>query len=343
MNDLGSAAATLIARMRRLRHGQTATYPPELPLGSALWGLEQEVIGVASQIEDLEDLRRVEAGMLEANRAALDDLATRRRAELEQAQADLVQSAKLAALGVLGAGIAHELNQPLSVIAMLAEMLLEDSALAPGQRASTETILEQVGRMARIVNNIRAFARETKAVRVRVCLREVAQRSVDLVDQQFRSQGVFIEQAGDTGSFPMLGDPLVLQQVVINLLINARDALIAIPHRGASRIRVQLLSTSTSVAVCVEDNGPGIEPTVAARIFDPFFTTKTVGSGTGLGLSISRGIVHQHDGTLRLQPSSLGGAAFEASFPIDAGAEEPNADAPILPAPTGPDPIRWTG
>ena len=257
-----------------------------------------------------------------------------------QTQAALVQSAKLVTLGEMATGIAHELNQPLFVISMAAQNALAD--IKRSGAATDESVDRAVGRLeaiigrlgekftqvsaqvkraSAIIQNMRVFGRTAETEAAIFDVRDACRSAVDLVREQVRVAGLDLEEA--YGAQPLLvnGVQRTLEQVVLNLVINARDAL-----RGSAIARRKITVATYSrhetgrVVIDVADNGPGIPESIRERIFDPFFTTKPVGQGVGLGLSISYGIVRDMGGVLSLVPDAPG-TIFRVELP--AFAEEP--------------------
>lgn len=254
-------------------------------------------------------------------------------AELRETQSQLVQSAKLAALGELGAGIAHELNQPLTVISGITELALDTTSEMPANFSENmSTILSESQRMASIINNIKTFARETVEDHSAICLGEVVKRALGLVGEQLRQNGIQVEELGLDRTWMIFGNFVVLQQVVLNLLINAQDALLGEGAGSQKQICLSLASEPDGkVTLKIEDSGPGVPESAREKIFQPFFTTKKAGtahgSGTGLGLSITHGIVTKHGGTIEQTDSRFGGAGFAIVFPEHLGPAKPAVQA----------------
>jgi PAS domain S-box-containing protein len=250
--------------------------------------------------------------------------------ERNQAQAQLVQASKLATLGEMASGIAHELNQPLSVVGMAAELSL--MSMAEGEfdtefvRRKLETIVGQKERMAGIVNHMRLFSRKDKAELESFDPLQSVSGAVRLIDKQFHASGIDLEEDLPASSRHVSGHPAQLEQVVLNLLTNARDAVLGKMDGGnpggrriAPKVRVSLVDDKRrkTVVISVADNGGGIPEPALERIFDPFFTTKTEGHGTGLGLSIGYSIIDSMGGRIEARNAD-GGAAFQISLPVSA-------------------------
>ncbi|MCH7692396.1 MAG: PAS domain S-box protein [Proteobacteria bacterium] len=248
--------------------------------------------------------------------------------EEKEAEARLVQASKLATLGEMASGIAHELNQPLSVVGMAAELSL--MSMEEGEfdtefvRKKLETIVGQKERMAAIVNHMRLFSRKDKAELESFDPLQSVSGAVRLIGKQFHASGIDLEEDLPVSSRHVSGHPAQLEQVVLNLLTNARDAVIGKMDDGGSggrriesKVRVSLVDDKRrkTVVISVADNGGGISEPALERVFDPFFTTKTEGHGTGLGLSISYSIIDSMGGRLEARNVN-GGATFQISLPV---------------------------
>src|SRR6266545_2000710 len=233
--------------------------------------------------------------------------------EQQALETQLVQSEKLAAVGQLVSGVAHELNNPLTSIAGLSEFLLEQKELGTKDRGHLRVIHEQADRAGRIVRNLLTFARKGPPEQAAVDLNDVIQRTLLLMSYDLKLKDVTIEKDLATVP-PVLGDRHALQQVVLNLLNNAAQAVAANPP---ARPRAIHLSTwfDDRVRLRVADTGPGIPDDVVPHLFTPFFTTKEPGHGTGLGLSITYSIVEAHGGRITLERPADGGAAFLVDLP----------------------------
>src|SRR5205809_3314799 len=233
--------------------------------------------------------------------------------EQQALETQLVQSEKLAAVGQLVSGVAHELNNPLTSIAGLSEFLLEQKELGKKDRGHLQVIQEQAERAGRIVRNLLTFARKGPAEQAPVDLNDVIQRTLLLMSYDLTLKDVTIEK--HLAPLPaVLGDRRALQQVVLNLLNNAAQAVTTNPP---GRPQVIHLSTwfDDRVRLRVADTGPGIPDDVLPQLFTPFFTTKEPGQGTGLGLSITYSIVEAHGGRITVERPSDGGAAFLVDLP----------------------------
>lgn len=235
---------------------------------------------------------------------------------LKQTQAQLIQSGKLAAVGTLAAGVAHELNQPLMIIRGYAQELLGDGRIADAEtRDDLRRIEAQTTRMAAIITHLRDFSRQSTGRREATDLNRIVADALAFLHQQLKTRNIVVTQDVDPALPPVSVDSLQIEQVLLNLITNARDAIEA-TGTGAIAIRTQRASDGR-IALSVTDTGPGIPAEIQPRIFDPFFTTKEVGKGTGLGLSICYGIVDAHGGELTMEsPVADGrGARFTMRLP----------------------------
>jgi len=224
----------------------------------------------------------------------------------------LVHAEKMAAVGQLVSGVAHEVNNPLTAILGFADLLMESPALPDSARKDLRVILQEAQRTKQIVQNLLSFARQMPPQRNAVQLNAILRRTVQLRSYDFNSHGVEIVEHLDEGLPEIIGDAHQLQQVFLNILNNAYDAV----HEVGRPARIEIMSTKAGqgVEVSFRDNGPGISD--STRIFDPFFTTKEVGKGTGLGLSICYGIVKEHGGEILCHNNSDGpGASFIVRLP----------------------------
>jgi two-component system NtrC family sensor kinase len=259
--------------------------------------------------------------------AYLRDLTPARNAaaEIERQRETLYQNEKLAALGSLLAGVAHELNNPLSIVIGQALMLGEDladglagkDALALAKRARQIEVAAE--RCAKIVRSFLAIARQRKAERRRIVVSDLVTAAIDLLGYTLKTSSVTVEPRIDPGLPALLGDADQLHQVIVNLILNAQQALES--SSGEKRVTVHAYPDPirSSVVIQVSDTGPGVPDAIRSRIFDPFFTTKPVGIGTGIGLAVSRGMIEGHGGSLTLLPSGDGGATFEIALPVEKG------------------------
>jgi C4-dicarboxylate-specific signal transduction histidine kinase len=235
-------------------------------------------------------------------------------------QAQAVASAKLATLGEMATGLAHELNQPIAIMSLAAEnaghmLTLKGADGIPFAVARMQRITEQAGRARTIVNHLRIFGRQEEEALGPIDLDAVVTAALTLAGAALRGAGVTVDAGLPASLPPVMGQLVLAEQVVVNLLLNARDAMDSLPPDRPRRIAlsVQALDPDT-LGLCVSDTGPGIPPPLLDRIFEPFFTTKEVGKGTGLGLSICHGIMSSFGGTIEAANLPAGGARLTAVF-----------------------------
>jgi two-component system, NtrC family, sensor kinase len=236
----------------------------------------------------------------------LDDITQRVRME-EQ----MLQNEKLTSLGLLAAGVAHEVNTPLAVISNYIQMLAKQIPPDDPKQKSIERIVKQTFRASEIVNNLLNFSRTGSAETVEVDLNNVLEETLTLVQHPFKANRVTVLKNYTPMLPPVLGSTTRLQQVFLNLFLNARDAM-----PGGGMLEVRTAAQNGSVEVEVTDTGTGIAPEHLHRIFDPFFTTKATGKGTGLGLSVSYGIIKEHAGKVDVKSTPGKGTAFRLEFPV---------------------------
>ena len=246
---------------------------------------------------------------------------------------------RLAAAGELLAGVAHEVNTPLAAIAAHAENWIAQPSISDEQRAEVVQILRQTKRAAKLLHGLLHFVRATEREVIRVNLNDVVGEAMDLVSYRFGVEEIAVGGRLDPTLPPVSGDTIRLEQVVVNLLSNAIDALRAIPP--PRHLTVDTWVENAMVSVAVADNGRGVAPEIAARLFRPFATTKGR-RGTGLGLYISRQTAREAGGDLDLLPSTGGGARFvlrlPAIAPAQAQAEGTPSASRVSPPPTSPPP-----
>lgn len=243
--------------------------------------------------------------------------------ELREMQTQLVQSEKLAAVGKLAAGVAHEINNPLTGIIGFAELLLHGGGLSPQQRSDVETIVRECLRCKVIVKNLLQFSRRRQEKKELLDLKALLTLVLQLAGYELRRTGVEV-RAEFPPDFPkVLGNAAQLEQVFLNLIGNARQAMEGLRYPG--RLKIGAAVEGAFGVLRFEDNGCGIEPGDIGKVFDPFFTTRP--AGTGLGLSISYGVIRQHGGSIRVESEPGKGAVFIVSLPLGAGAAR-DADGP---------------
>ncbi len=242
----------------------------------------------------------------------------RREYELRDKQEQLVQAGKLATLGELTTGVAHELNNPLNNIGLFIGNVIDHLELGSLEKVQVlrdlRSAMEQVRKATSIISHLRTFGRAAPVSHEAIPINEVIERALSLLQEQLRLRQIAVELRLSPRSPVIAGSPIQLEQVFINLLTNARDAVTDSAER---RIEITSAVRDGWVEIIVADTGPGIPPGLEQRIFDPFFTTKGVGKGTGLGLSITYGILKDHEGSIAvLREAQRPGASFLIRLPL---------------------------
>jgi signal transduction histidine kinase len=239
----------------------------------------------------------------------------------------LLQAEKLAALGQTISGVAHELNNPLATILTWAERLSQRPVDDKTKRG-LETILSESERAAKIVRNLLTFARKRQSTRAMVDLNHVVRETLALRSYEQRITNINIVDALASGLPQVFADAHQIQQVLLNLIINAEHAMLTANGRGTLVVRSWHDRERESVVLEINDDGPGIAEELQPKIFDPFFTTKEVGKGTGLGLTVAYAIVQEHGGRIRLASNTGSGASFYVELPVSGTPLQRPAAAP---------------
>lgn len=284
-----------------IQHGNldvSGRIPPNIEFGR----LFQTFVEMAHELREMRD--------------SLEQRVAERSAKLETAQKELLQAAKLSSLGQLVSGVAHEINNPLTSILGFSEILLARRELAASLRPQVQTIRDEAFRLKNVVANLSSFARRAPQRLKQTDLRTVLDRLLELRHYQLRASN--IEVFYDRPAHPVWvrADPDQLLQVVLNLVLNAEQAVLACRERG--NIWLACGCQDSAAWMSVRDDGGGMTSEVLEHLFEPFFTTKAVGQGTGLGLSISHGIIRQHHGTLEIQSAPGQGTVARIILPIAA-------------------------
>jgi PAS domain S-box-containing protein len=272
-------------------------------------GQPQAVLNV---VRDITEQRRMEKA-LEQQNLELE----LRMGELRRTQAQLIQAAKMAAVGELAAGIAHELNTPLNSVLGSSELLLERADLEGRDRERLESIVRQARKASDIIQNLLDFAGQTGSLRDWADVNQVARDSLTLLRQRLENGGIILVEEYAADLPVLLLDASRMKEVFLSLAINALQAM---PDGG--RLTVRSEQRGDRVAMTFADTGEGIPSDVLPRIFEPFYTTRPVGQGTGLGLSVSLGIVQEHGGSMQAESEPGQGATFVVWLPVERGEPE---------------------
>lgn len=235
--------------------------------------------------------------------------------QLQKLNEQLVRTEKLAAMGTLAAGVAHEVNNPLASISSLIQMLQAKPNLDDDAKETLRLTLTQITRITQVTKDMLNFARIRPAARSLLCVNDVLEASLRLASFDKAFQRLRLVKDYDENSPKISADFDQLQQVFLNLFLNARDAM---PNGGDIGIRTKLNVNQNEILVEISDTGAGIAPENIKQIFDPFFTTKPTGKGTGLGLAVCYGIVTAHGGKIEVQPNNGKGTRFIIILPINA-------------------------
>ncbi len=277
----------------------------------AIQSYEDENIFDSEHLEVLENLAGQAASAIE--NARLFQKLKNSYLDLQATQQRLLQSEKLAAVGQLISGIAHELNNPLTGVVGWTQYLLSQN-LAPEMRGHLTTVNDQAQRAARIVQNLLIFSRQHKPERSGVSINSVVENTLALRNYELVVNNIEVHRRLSSDLPSIYADPHQLQQVLLNLIINAEQAMLGARKSGNLYLKTE--ASTDGVLISVSDDGPGMTPDLLKKVFDPFFTTKPIGQGTGLGLSISYGIVEEHGGRIWATSEPGRGATFYISLPL---------------------------
>ena len=235
-----------------------------------------------------------------------------RERSLKTAQLALVQSEKMAAVGTLSAGLAHEVKNPLSAVLGYAQLAKRKLSQPDVIKKHLDIIENETRRCNEIIGNLMQFSRQEKGEFTDVTINEVVEKSVGVVDHQLGLNNVHVNMKLAPDIPEIIGNSNQLQQVMMNLAINAQQAM----EPDGGTVDIATYFDNDNVYISVSDTGPGISDVVAEKIFEPFFTTKTAGKGTGLGLSVTYGIIRDHKGEIRVEKADSGGARFVIALPL---------------------------
>jgi two-component system NtrC family sensor kinase len=307
------------------------THPEDLP---ALMALYADILAGKQTFASLEVRVRHKLGdwrRIRFNFSPLSDekgniegvvLSGRDVTDLKRLEEQLIQAEKLAAMGQMLAGVAHELNNPLTAILGVTELLRERAASDEPSKRQLELTHRQARRAARIVQNLLEFSRPASPQKKLLDINNLIDRTLQLHEHSLRRNNIEVDFHPQPELPGIVGDANQLIQVFLNLVTNAEQAIGEV--RDAGRLQIRLARTGNRLSIAFQDDGVGIRPEALPRIFDPFYTTKRPGGGTGLGLSICMSIIREHGGTIEAEALPAGGSAFTVYFPA-ASAQQPQA------------------
>ena len=269
---------------------------------------------------ELEHVRNAFHDMVDKLRGARESIdrqveeERRMRIALQSLQQQVIRQERLAAIGVLVSGIAHELNNPLQTIAGISDLLQRDPALSADRKKDLALVFQESERASAIIRNLSRFGRQQESKPVSVNMSEVLKSVIELRQRRLIEQGIQLDR-DERAMRPAYAVFTELQQVALNFVINAEHAVRTQPP-GHRRIILRTRDVDAGVCLEVEDSGPGVPQDNEAKLFQPFFTTKPVGEGTGLGLSVSYGIIQSLGGEIGYRRGELGGALFYFTVPV---------------------------
>lgn len=295
----------------------------ELNLGEQLAVTSDDEIGhLAGSFNTMTAKLKAARDELETWTRTLETKVESRTRELQRMQAQLIRSEKLASLGEIVAGIAHELNNPLTGVLVLASLMEKEDRLDPELQDDLATIVHETKRCARIVKGLLDFSRETAPQMVPADVNHIMEKSLALIGTQSIFHDVKIERDYQEGLLLAMVDPHQVEQVFINILLNAAQAM-----PGGGTLTIATRAAGPHLTVSIADTGTGIPAEHQGRIFDPFFTTKE--HGTGLGLAVSYGIVENHGGSIEVESEVGKGTTFTIRLPVSAEGTAQAAPAPV--------------
>jgi PAS domain S-box-containing protein len=312
------------------------THPEDLP---AVLSLYQDIIAGKQSFASLEIRVRHKLGdwrRIRFNFSPLADekgniggvvLSGRDVTDLKRLEEQLIQAEKLAAMGQMLAGVAHELNNPLTAILGVTELLRERGSTDDSTRRQLELTHRQARRAARIVQNLLEFSRPASPQKKPLDLGNLLERTLQLHEHSLRRNNIEVDSRLPDELPGVVGDPNQLIQVFLNLITNAEQAIREV--RDSGRIQIRAGRNGNQVTITVQDDGVGIRPEALPKIFDPFYTTKRPGGGTGLGLSICMSIIREHGGNIEAETLPAGGSAFTIYLPATSGQPAESVSSPL--------------
>jgi PAS domain S-box-containing protein len=257
-----------------------------------------------------------EQGKYLGNRASNRDITDRKQIEEEKERIEEKAqiASRLTAIGEMAAGVAHEINNPLTSVLGFSQMIMEKENIPEDLKANLRMIADGSQRMAEIVKRLLMFARQAKPFKTSVNINEIIENTLKLRDYVLKTNSIEVLARLDPELPWVSADPGQMQQVFLNLIVNAEQAMVKAHGRGTLTISTE--KKGNNIRVSVKDDGPGISKENLGRLFEPFFTTKDPGEGTGLGLSLSRSIILEHNGTINVESELRHGATFIIELPV---------------------------
>ncbi len=273
---------------------------------------------------------RNESGEVIGFRGLSRDVTERKLAEEERKQLELKAqiTSRLASVGEMAAGVAHEINNPLTGVTGYAQLLMDREDIPPDIRSDLEAINDGARRVAGIVRTLLAFSRQTKPQRKLVDINELIESTLVLRAYHLRVNNIEVITRLAPDLLETVADPGQIQQVLLNLIVNAETEM-KLAH-GKGKLTITTKKSDNTIKICCKDDGPGIKPEVMDKIFDPFFTTREVGQGTGLGLSLCYGIIAEHKGRIYAESKPGKGATFVVELPIVTEVAPPKPSEPLV-------------
>lgn len=272
-----------------------------------VWTIHRKIVA------DQAALREAHQKLLYLNQN-LERIVADRTADLARSEKQMAQADKLASIGQLSSGVAHEINNPLGIILGYTQLLLRSETPDTQRYEDLKTIEKHVRNCKTIVEDLLNFARSSPTQKEQVNVHETVDEILGFIQHHSKLDGIQIQREYDDAVPPLLLDEKKIKQVLINLVMNAKHA---VGREGTIRIATQLDAAARQVRLAVRDDGYGIEEKDLGRIFDPFFTTKPTGEGTGLGLAVSYGIVKHHGGDILVDSRPGAGSEFTVTLPVE--------------------------
>lgn len=307
--------------IEKLIEGTKAISQMELDKPLDISGSGEELDDLARSFEVMRSRLQTALGEINQFTQSLETKVEERTQQLKAAQKKLLHSDRLASLGQLSASVAHEINNPVSGVlnlSMLLQRMLKEDGIPPNRieefRKYLSQVVNETARVGRIVSDLLAFSRRSKPQRAPADLNKIVRMTLSLVQHKMKLSNVTVEQNLCEELPPAACDASQVQQVVLNLLLNAAEAT---QSKSERRVIVTSEAGRGEVRLLVADNGEGIQPENLARIFDPFFTTKSEGKGVGLGLAVSYGIIQAHGGDIEVKSQAGEGATFIVTLPLE--------------------------